>query len=117
LQCENAIYGTLIASLLFYNKFIKTLKWNGFELSPYDPCIRNWMVDRKQQTCGFHVDDCILTGQSTTNDAFIEALREEYESVFEDGSGKLKVHRGKVLKYVWHAIEFYSSRTSESVDV
>jgi hypothetical protein len=63
-------------------------------------------VDGKQQTCGFHVDDCILTGQSTTNDRFIEALQEEYKSVFEDGPGKLKVHCGKVLKYLGMTLDF-----------
>ena len=49
LRCENAIYSTLIVSLLFYNnKFIKTLKRNGLELNPYDPCIVNRMVDGQQ---------------------------------------------------------------------
>ena len=74
LLCENAIYGTLIASLLFYNKFVKTSKRNGFELNPYELCLANRMVDRKQQTCGFHVDDCFLTGQEAANDGFIETL-------------------------------------------
>ena len=106
LLCENAIYGTLIASLLFYNKFVKTLTRNGFELNPYDACLANRMVDGKQQTCGFHVDDCFLTGQTATNDAFVETLKEEYESVFEDGSGKLKVQRGKVLEYLGMTLDF-----------
>ena len=64
------------------------------------------MVDGKQQTCGFHVDDCFLTGQKSTNDGFVETLREEYESVFEDGSGKLKVQRGKVLNYLGMTLDF-----------
>ena len=106
LLCENAIYGTLIASLLFYNKFVKTLKRNGFELNPYEPCLVNHMVDGKQQTCGFHVDDRFLAGQGAANDRFIETLREEYESVFEDGSGNLKVQRGKVLKYLGMTLDF-----------
>jgi hypothetical protein len=63
-------------------------------------------VDGKQQTCGFHVDDCFLTGQTAANDAFVETLREEYESVFEDGSGKLKVQRGKVLEYLGMTLDF-----------
>jgi hypothetical protein len=44
LLCENAIYGTLIVSLLFYNTFVKTLKQNGFKLNPYKPCLVNRMV-------------------------------------------------------------------------
>ena len=107
LQCENAIYGTIIASLLFYNKFCKTLKTNGFELNPYEPCVGNRMVNDVQQTCGFHVDDVMLTcADVSTNDHFIETLREEYESVFEDGSGKMTVHRGKVHDYLGMRLDF-----------
>ena len=68
------------------------------------------MVDGKQQTCGFHVDDCFLTGQGAANDGCIETLREEYESVFEDGSGKLKVQPRKVLKYLGMTLDFMTAR-------
>ncbi len=37
-QCQNAIYGTMMASLLHYKKFSKSLKSVGFEFNPYDPC-------------------------------------------------------------------------------
>ena len=56
-QCQNAIYGTMLASLLFYKKFVKVLAKNGFELNPYDPCVANRMVNGKQQTIVWHVDD------------------------------------------------------------
>ena len=36
-QCMNSIYGTLVASLLYYCKFFKTFKLNIFEMNPYDP--------------------------------------------------------------------------------
>jgi hypothetical protein len=77
LQCENAIHSMLMTSLLFYNTFIKILKWNRFKLIPYNPCIENQMVDEKQQTCVFHVDDCILMANLTTNDEIIETLQGE----------------------------------------
>ena len=38
-QCMNALYGTMVASLLCYKKFVKSLKRNGFRLNPYDPCV------------------------------------------------------------------------------
>jgi hypothetical protein len=38
-QCQNAIYGTMIASLLYYRKFCKSLTNNGFICNPYDPCV------------------------------------------------------------------------------
>ena len=36
LQFLNAIYGTMVASLLYYNKFCRTLKRNNFVINPYD---------------------------------------------------------------------------------
>jgi hypothetical protein len=44
-RCKNAIYGTMVASLLYYRKFSKSLLDNGFEFNPYDPCVANKMVD------------------------------------------------------------------------
>jgi hypothetical protein len=35
MKCLSAIYGIIIASLLYYNKFVKTLENNEFELNPY----------------------------------------------------------------------------------
>ena len=36
----------------------------------------------------------------------IKWLRAEYESIFEDGSGVMKVHRGKVHKYLGMTLDF-----------
>ena len=41
LQCLNAIYGTMVASLLYYNKFCRTLKRNNFVINPYNRCTAN----------------------------------------------------------------------------
>ena len=40
-QCMNAIYGTMVASLIYYCKFCKTLKLNKFKMNPYDPFFAN----------------------------------------------------------------------------
>ena len=106
-QCQNAIYGTMIASLLYYRKFVKTLHRNSFELNPYDCCVANRMVNEKQQTLCFHVDDNKLSHvDPKVNDELIEELRLEYESIFEDGSGKMKVSRGKVHKYLGMTLDY-----------
>jgi hypothetical protein len=34
LQCQNALYGTMVASLLYYRKFTKSLTSVGFEINP-----------------------------------------------------------------------------------
>ncbi len=57
-QCLTALYGTMVASLLYYKKFVKSLKPNGFRLNPYDPCVANEQVKGEQLTVCFHVDDC-----------------------------------------------------------
>ena len=81
--------------------FAKTLESTEFQLNPYDPCVANCLVDNKQKTIIFHVDDCKLIHQdSEVNDKFINTLGDEYESVFEDGSGKMKVIRGKLPEYL-----------------
>jgi hypothetical protein len=39
-------------------------------------------------------------------DETIGWLKEEYTSIFEDGSGTMKVHRGKVHKYLGMTLDF-----------
>ena len=107
LECWNAIYGTMIASLLYYGKFCKTLSDNNFTENGYDPCVYNKMVEGKQQTVLFHVDDCKISHvNSKVNDELIETLQSEYENVFEDGSGKMKVTRGKLHEYLGMTLDY-----------
>lgn len=106
-ECLNAIYGTMIASLLYYLKFCKTLKREGFEHNPYDPCVWNKIVEGSQQTISFHVDDCKLSHlKAKVNDELIAILKREYESIFEDGSGKMKVTRGKIHEYLGMTLDY-----------
>ena len=41
LTCMNVIYGTMVARLIYYKKFCKSLIACGFKLNPYDPCVAN----------------------------------------------------------------------------
>ena len=53
------------------------------------------------------MDDCKLRHQdSKANDEFINTLRDKYESVFEDGSGKMKVIRGKLHEYLGMTLDY-----------
>jgi hypothetical protein len=97
----------MVAGLLYYLKFSKTLKRNDFTINPYDPCVANRMVNGKQQTICWHVDDCKLSHvDSKVQDEFIQVLRDEYESIFEDGSGKMTVSRGKVHTYLGMTLDY-----------
>ena len=105
-QCLNAIYGAMVASLLYYEKFCKTLTRHRFKPNTQDPCVWNRIVENKQTIC-FHVDDCKLSHVSSkVNDALIEELRKDYESIFEDGYGAMSVSRGLVHTYLGMTIDF-----------
>jgi hypothetical protein len=106
-QCQNAIYGTMVASLLYYRKFCKSLTEKGFEFNPYDPCVANKIIKGKQMTICFHVDDCKLSHILPKEmDRMIQWLKEEYESIFEDGSGQMAVSRGKVHTYLGMTLDY-----------
>jgi Zn-finger protein len=107
-QChQNALYGMMVASLLYYCKFTKSLTEIGFEINPYYPCVANKMIEVKQMTICFHVDDCKLSHRkSRVMDQMIKWLRQEYESIFEDGSGQMTVSRGKVHKYLGMTLDY-----------
>jgi len=97
----------MIAALLYYKKFVKSLTKHGFKLNPYDGCVANKTVKGKQMTVCFHVDDCKLSHESPqVIDETISWLKDEYESIFEDGSGAMTVHRGKVHKYLGMTLDF-----------
>ena len=92
LECFNAIYGTTVAGLLYYRKFSSSLTKRGFKVNPYDPCVWNKDIKGKQMTICFHVGNTkILHVNTKVVDYTIAWLREEYESVFTDGSGKMNV--------------------------
>ena len=49
----------LKASLLCYMKYKKDIEGIGFKFNDYDLCIANRMVNGKQHTVRFHVDDLL----------------------------------------------------------
>jgi hypothetical protein len=108
-QCQNAIYGTMMAGLMYYTKFCKSLLSVGFVFNPYDPCVANKQIRGKQMTICFHVDDCKLSHMSAKIvSKMVDWLKQEYESIFEDGSGKMKVNRGKIHTYLGMQIDYSS---------
>jgi hypothetical protein len=52
-QCQNALYGTMVASQLYYHKFTKSQMSVRFEINPYDPCMANKIVDGTQMVNAF----------------------------------------------------------------
>jgi hypothetical protein len=97
----------MVALLLYYKKFVKSLNSKGFKLNPNDPCVANKQVNGEQLTMCFHVDDCkILHLTPKVVDKTIEWLRFKYKNMFEDGIEQMKVHRSKTHKYSGMSLDF-----------
>ncbi len=101
-QVLRALYGMLVAALLWYKKFRADLEEEKFEFNPYDPCVANRDVNKKQQTVRFHVDDLMSSHVDTkVNDKFEIWLNKMYGS-----HGKVKATRGKVHDYLGMTFDF-----------
>jgi hypothetical protein len=97
----------MVAALLYYMKFVKSLTKQGFELNPYDACVANKRVNGKQITNFFHVNDCKMSHKlSKVVDATVKWLQTKYESIFEDDSRAMKVHRGKTHTILGVSLNF-----------
>ena len=59
LEVLRAIYGMLVASLLWYQKR-KDLEEIKFVFNNYNPCVANRMINTHQQTIRFCVDDILV---------------------------------------------------------
>ena len=56
-QVLKALHGMLQSSLLHHRRWVKDTQGQGFALNPCDPCVANEMVNGKQLTLTWHVDD------------------------------------------------------------
>jgi hypothetical protein len=100
-QCQHFLYGTMVASLLYYRKFVKSLTDIGFIINHYDLCVANKIIEGKQMTICFHVDNFKLSHcKKKVMDTMIEYLHKEYESILKDGTGAMTVSRDKIHRYL-----------------
>ena len=95
-QVIRALYGMLVAALLWYKQFKGDLESIGFKFNPYDPCVANRIVKGKQQTVRFHVDDLKSSHMDKrVNDKFLIWLNDMYGH-----HGEVKATRGKIHDYL-----------------
>ena len=103
----NALYGIMKAALLYYQRFVKDLKSIGFQINPYDPCVANKVVKGKQLTVVWHVDDLKVSHvRALVVTKMADWLKKTYERLFDDGSGEMKICRGKVHDYLGMCLDF-----------
>jgi len=97
-----AIYGMLVASMLWYKKFRKDLEGIGFKFNPYDPCVANRKVNGKQHTVRFHVDDLMSSHENgKVNEKFLRWLNRRYGKF-----GKVTATFGDRHDYLGMTIDF-----------
>ena len=51
-QCQNALCGMMVASLLCCRKFAKSLTDVDFVMNPHNPCMANKIIQGKKMTVG-----------------------------------------------------------------
>ena len=88
--------------MLWYKCFRKDLESIGYVFNPYDPCVANKMIEGKQHTVCFHVDD--LKGSHDdhkVNTRFLKWLNKVYGK-----HGEVKATRGDIHDYLGMTLDY-----------
>ena len=78
----------MMASLIYYKKFRKSIENEGYEFNPYEPCVANKIIKVSQMNVFFHVEDCKLSHMRPK--IFVKMItwpNQEHESIIEQVSG------------------------------
>jgi hypothetical protein len=101
---QKAIYGLLRSVLLFYKKLVSDLESLGFVINPYDPWVAKKVINGKQMTVCWHVDD-------------LKVSHMEPEEVTKFGNWLSKTygvsvatHQGKIHDYLGMILDFSKER-------
>lgn len=100
-----ALYGCVKSALLWYELFTNNLKEMGFELNPYDPCVANCMIDGKQCTIAWYVDD---TKISHIDPNVVTNIIRQLETRFD----KMSVTRGREHVFLGMHIRYTDEHTA-----
>ena len=104
-KANKAIYGTLKAALLFWENLSGKLQEWGFEINPYDKCTANKIINGKQCTINWHVDDLMISHvEPDVVIGILERLNEAYGTI-----SPLTETRGNIHEYVGMVIDYSES--------
>ena len=98
-QILRALYGMIESALLWYNLYTEVLLKEGFEINPYDRCVANKIINDKQCSIGWYVDDNIL---SHVEPSVVDSVIAVIEQYFPG----LVIERGKSLNFLGMELEF-----------
>jgi hypothetical protein len=103
LRLEKALYGTLKAALLFWEKLSSLLKSWGFHINPYDKCVANKEINGKQCTILWHVDDLKI---SHVEKQVVEEMIKKLSDEFGSEDAPLKANIGKTHDYLGMTLDY-----------
>ncbi len=101
-ELKKALYGTMRAVLPFWRKLTAQLKEWGFVVNPYDWCVMNKVIDGKQYTVLWHVDDLKI---SHIDEAVVTDVITLLEKAF-GAEAPLTKTRGKIHNYLGMTLDF-----------
>ncbi len=101
-KLKKALYGTLKAALLFWQKLTRSLEREGFKINPYDRCVANKIINGKQCTVLWHVDDIKISHvDPAVTEHVLDIMNAEYGK-----ETPLVVTRGDVHDYLGMTLDF-----------
>jgi hypothetical protein len=101
-QILRAIYGMLLARVLWYNKLQGELEGVGFIFNSYIPCVMNRTKKGSQHTVVFHMDYL----KSSHNDPKVNDKFDKWFQVKYSEHGPVTMHRGKIHQYLDMEIDY-----------
>jgi hypothetical protein len=102
-KLAKALYGTLQAARLFWQNLSSFLIAEGFEMNPYDECVVNKIINGKQCTMVWHVDDLKISHvEEQVTQEIVSLLQKKYGSV----DAPVTVSYGKVHDYLGMTLDY-----------
>ena len=103
LEILMALYGCIESALRWYELYSETLHKEGFEINPYDRCVANKVINGKQCTIVWYVDDNKVSHvDPVVVTKIIDLMKKHF--------GDLTVTRGKEHRFLGMNIELTDDR-------
>jgi hypothetical protein len=99
-KLQKALYGCLRSALLFYEKMVRDLTSQGFEINQYEPCVANKLVNGEQFTLTWHVDDIKMSHKDSNE---VTKVIEWLKGIYGDN---MHVSRGLVHEYLGMTLDY-----------
>ena len=105
-KLNKALYGTLRAAILFWEKLSAAITSWGFDINPYDSCVANKMIKGSQCTIVWHVDDLKISHvDPQVLEEIVQTIKKEFGTGSELGY-PLTVNRGKIHDYLGMVLDY-----------